>query len=518
LARFLALDWDNREFHLVAANLSRGKVHIERAISWRDDEPFVAANAEPFGQQLRERLKTANIAAAPLIVGLGRDRMVVKEVRFPQVPPEMEAAIVRNQVVKDLTDSLDDVLLDYTPLAEPTRAGERRALALVVRKDMVQALQTVSRAAGLKLVAVTARPFGMAACYKDLAGATPQIPAPPAPDAVAGILTVAHGWAEFCAARGRQLLFARSLAVGDGLFGEVRRNLAAYSGQPQLSFPRDAIQALYVCGNGENAVLREKLQETLGIPVHGLDPFAKEERVDVEAANRAGFTGAVGLLHIWASDGTTPVNFVKPRESKPVANPLRRRAMIYGSVAALVLGVVIYAAVTFVGERQAELVNKRTEKFDLEKRVKDLQPEIQFMDAVKEFNDGAVPWLDELYDLAARAPHEKGFRIKQIIVSPLSLKSGKGNFSTRMEITGVVDGSKTRLVQQLMNEINKDKYCFCRTTLLTDRTKKNSTATEEDFKLMVEIARRPSSQYTARLVPPPLPAGAAKLQSVDDDQ
>ena len=140
------------------------------------------------------------------------------------------------------------------------------------------------------------------------------------------------------------------------------------------------------------------------------------------------------------------------------------------------------------------------------------------MDAVKEFNDGAIPWLDELYDLTKRAPHEKGFRIKQVIVSPLSVKSGKGNFSTRMEITGVVDGSKTRLVQQLMKEINKDKYCFCRTILLTDRTKKNSTATEEDFKLMVEIARRPSSQYTERLVPPPLPAGAAKLQSVDDDQ
>ena len=75
---------------------------------------------------------------------------------------------------------------------------------------------------------------------------------------------------------------------------------------------------------------------------------------------------------LWASDGTTPVNFVKPRESKPVANPQRRRVMIYGSVAALVLGVVIYAAVSFVGERQAELVNKRTEKFDLEKRSQGL--------------------------------------------------------------------------------------------------------------------------------------------------
>ena len=78
-----------------AAFLENGvlqEVHIERAISWREEVPFAAANAEQFGQQLRDRLQAAGIAAAPLIVGLGRDRMVVKEIRFPQVPPEVEAS------------------------------------------------------------------------------------------------------------------------------------------------------------------------------------------------------------------------------------------------------------------------------------------------------------------------------------------------------------------------------------------------------------------------------------------
>src|SRR5262249_57127071 len=103
------------------------------------------------------------------------------------------------------------------------------------------------------------------------------------PDAVGGVLTVAGRWAEFGVVRGDQLLFARPVAVGDTMFGEVRRNLAAYAGQPHLSFPRDAMQALYVAGNGENALLREKLRETLGIPVPGLDPRAGEERVGAAA-------------------------------------------------------------------------------------------------------------------------------------------------------------------------------------------------------------------------------------------
>jgi hypothetical protein len=517
LAHYLALDWDNREFHLVAANVGRGKVQIQHAISWREDQPVLPANAEQFGARLRDELKKAGIAAAPLIVGLGRDRVVVREVRYPQVPPDVEVAVIRNQIIKDLTDSPDDVLLDYTPLAEPSRAGERRALSLVVRKDMVQALQTIARVAGLKLVAVTARPFGIAACYKHLAGATPQVPAPPSPDAVAGVLTVATGWAEFCAVRGHQLLFARSLAVGDGLLGEVRRNLAAYAGQPQLTFPRDAVQALYVCGNGENAFLREQLLATLGIPVYGLDPFAKEERIDVQGANRAGFTGAIGLLHLWATDGTTPVNFVKPREAKKTANPAQRRILAYSAAGVLAGGLLIFAAVWFIGQKQEALADLRAENSELDRKLKELKPEKEFMDALKEFNDGAIPWIDELYDLTARAPYEKGFRIKQVTVTPVSIKTAKLGYSTRMEISGQVDGSKVRLVQEFMRKINEDKYCSCKNTLLTDKSLKNSTLMVEDFKLEVLISHRPPSQYLARLIPPPLPPGAAKLATLDDD-
>ena len=44
---------------------------------------------------------------------------------------------VRNQIVKELTESPDDVYLDYFPLAEPGKSGERRAVSVVVHKDIV---------------------------------------------------------------------------------------------------------------------------------------------------------------------------------------------------------------------------------------------------------------------------------------------------------------------------------------------------------------------------------------------
>jgi Tfp pilus assembly PilM family ATPase len=512
LARYLALDWDHREVHLVAASVGRGKVHIHRAISWREEEPFNPADAEAFGQRLKERLRQAGISAAPLIVGLGRDRVVVKEVRYPQVPAEVEAAIVRNQIVKDLTDAPDEVLMDYAPLREPSKAGERRALSLVVRKDLVGGLQTACRAAGLKMVALTARPFGTAACFRNLAGATPAVPAPPAADAVVAVLTVTGEWAEFCAVRGNQLLFARSLAVGDGLLGDVRRNLAVYAGQPNLSFPRDAIQALYVAGNGENAVLRERLQETLGIPVHGLDPFSREDRIEVEPGTRAGYTGAVGLLYLWATDSATPVNFVKPRESKPPASPVKRRALVYGILALLVFGILAYAGYALIGEREKDVAEWRAKKVKVEKRVKDLQVEIKYLEALKEWNDGAIPWIDELYDLAVRFPGKQGFRITQLTVVPLTSKGAKeSKFTARMTIQGIVNSRDAKLVQMLMDKINLDRdHCRCTSEYIRATSNGN-----EEFSLKVDITRREPWNYYEELK---LPKLAKKVDEGDLDQ
>jgi len=519
LPRLLALDWDNREFHLVSANVHRGKVHIDRAVSWQVEEPFVVTKAEEFGQRLKDEMAKAGIAAAPLIVCLGRDKVVVKEVRYPQVGADVEASIVRNQITKDLTESPDEVVLDYAPLPEPARNGERRALSLVVRKATIQALGTVARVAGLRLASVSARPYGAAACYKHLAGTTPQVPAPPSPDAVVAVLTVTQHWAEFSVVRGQNLLFARPMVAGEGLLGEVRRNLAAYAGQPQLSFPRDAVQALYVCGNGENAVLREKLQETLGIAVHGLDPFVTQERVTVDAANRAGFTGAVGLLQLWAVDQTTPVNFVKPRENIVTTSPAKKRALAYSALGVFVMIFVVLGAIWIVNQNLGEAAELRDRLDDKKKQLTAMDADRKYLEGLEYWTDANIPWLDEIYDLAVRVPLEDGFKVTRLEMTstvPVAPKGkdkdkaapkakGKGKdldrdglrFTSTVKIVGMVKKVPDKLekVQKLMDLINQDKYCYC-----TKINEKTVGTDQMEFTLKVDIAHRPMNQYKSRLV------------------
>src|SRR5207248_8068529 len=101
-----------------------------------------------------------------------RDRVILKDVRYPPVPPHEEPAVVQFQVSKELTDAADEVVLDYTRLSESGRNGEQQALAFVIRRELLTTYETLTRAAGLKLVALTPRPIGMLACSKHVIGST----------------------------------------------------------------------------------------------------------------------------------------------------------------------------------------------------------------------------------------------------------------------------------------------------------------------------------------------------------
>src|SRR5262249_1179248 len=149
------------------------------------------------------------------------------------------------------------------------------------------------------------------------------------------------------------LLFTRTLTPGTGLVGEIRRNLALYAGQPQVTSTRDRVQSLLVAGNGEHNLIREQLQELLAIPVNPLDPFAGVQRLDL-ADNRGGFAGAMGLLHLRAA-GVLPINFSQPKEPRPERDPNQKR---YLMIAAASLFLVV-AALVFCGrilaDRAAEI-------------------------------------------------------------------------------------------------------------------------------------------------------------------
>src|SRR5262245_56915945 len=286
LPRYLGIDWDNNRLHVAEVVTGRGGVRVERAAVCQGEFAVAPGRGEAAGLKLRERLKAAGFTlAAPVTVCLGRDRVVVKEVRFPNVPANEEPNVVRFQAAKEFTDPAETLVLDYAVGDKRGPGGERVATVWGVKKEVVTFLKAACAAAGLKLKAILPRSLGVAACLSRSAG-TALTPALPEADAAVAVLTIADTWADFSVVRGDTVLFSRAAPPSaDHLAGEVRRNLAVYAGQSSATSARDRVQALYVAGNGEHAVLREQFTQILPVPVHPLDPFAREDQLQLDAAH-----------------------------------------------------------------------------------------------------------------------------------------------------------------------------------------------------------------------------------------
>jgi Tfp pilus assembly PilM family ATPase len=506
LARFLALDWDHQQLQVVAATVGRGGVRIQQALVFQEQQSPNPAEGEALGRLLRDRLKEAGIAPAPVLACVGRDRVILKEVRYPAVPPTEEPALVRFQTVKELTDPPDEVVIDFVPGGEVAPGAEQRSLALVVRRELLAAYQSLCRAGGLKLLALTPRPFGTLACLKHVAGTTVLTPLPEPADATVAVLTVAEHWAEFCIARGGRLVLARSLAPGSTLAGEVRRNLVVHAGQSS----QDPVRAVYVAGSGEQGALRERLQDLLQVPVHALDPFAGAEGPDLPAADRGTFAAAVGLLHAYGEKRQLPINFVQPKQPKPPADANKRRLLAAAAAVAVLLVGGVSVCYSKLADRSRQMESLFQQKSDLERQLKLLEQDTNRIKAIEDWTQSGIVWLDELYDLTDRFPDTNLIRLTQFMGDPLA-HAGKDKHTARMSLKGIMTYDN-RSVLSLMAELDKEAHYRVEPKKVEPNRGQDTARFRLQFSTRVDVEKRPPDQYLRQL-PPPAEEGTHRSRS-----
>ena len=368
MSRFLAIDLEPQGLFVAAGTAKGGVARVEQALAWvpgADHGPpaLAADTAKAIGEQLRDRLKAENIAPAPALVCVGRDRVIFREVSFPDVPPAEEAAVVRFQVLKELPENPDDLVLDYTPLPDPAPDGQRRATVVVIRKDVFAAVQAMCAAAGLRLAAVTPRPFAVAA---GLSAAVAAGEADPPPDDTdPAVATLGPGGGEFTVLRNQAVAFTRSVpgqVVGNDalLASELKRNVAVYPG------PRP-VGVVYVAEpqgrlGGWTAKLR---RAKFGLTVKAYDPHATSPAAVADEL-RGRFAAAAGLLAAKAADAV-PINFAAPRQPRRQADPKKRLLVGAGVAAALLLLAGTAVGYTVLDAADTRLAALNQEKADVEK-------------------------------------------------------------------------------------------------------------------------------------------------------
>jgi hypothetical protein len=492
VARYLALDLIPDGILLASASVSRlGHLRVEQVLSWTEAEgspppALTPDTAEALGEQLRQRLKEAGIAPAPVLVAVGRGRVILKELRYPAVPPNDEPNVVKYQAIRELSESPDEVVIDYTPLSNGAAEGERRSMAVILRRDLLGAIQKMCAAAGLKLVAVTPRPYAMAA-ELGRAQAIGTAPAPAEADAAVATLLLSPAGGEFTVVRQGEVLFTRDVptpvfASESTLLAEVRRNLTLYGGIAG-QYP---LTALHVCeADGRYS---PRLRAALTLPVYAHDPL--EGFVPQLHQSLRGRCAALVGLFVAQAGGTLAINFVQPRQPQARRDPYKIRLAAAASLTALLLLVGGVFGYWQVHDAQRDIVQLQRRKQDLENEVKLLEPDARRLEAVRKWQARGVNWLDELYDWSDRFPHGKGVHATQFVATaiPPDSKTGKQTHQAKVEVK--FKAPDNQAATQLYSELHYGEakyYAGVRQTTI---------APNSDYAISAQVNARPPQEYT----------------------
>lgn len=432
MANFIAIDLDSQGLY-AAAGGTRGAAKVTHALAWTGDDgeaPVLTADtAKGIGEKLREKLKAAGVAPAPVLVSVGRDRVILKELKYPPVAPAEEPALVRFQAMKEMSEAADEIVLDYAPLGEV--GGERRSMAVVVRKEFFNAIQAMCQAAGLKLAGVTPRPYAVAAGLVRGFASGAVTPPESKSEAVAA-LTISPAGGEFTIVRQGEVTYTLAIpapvvASETMLVAQIRRNLAVYAGQ----HPGHPVQAVYLAE--VEGLWAGRLRSALGVPVHDYDPLAGAVPGVAEAL-RGRFAGAAGLLAGKAAN-TLPINFASPRQPEVRKDPAKQRIAAVALVALILLfagGAYGYVQVT---DGETRIANLNVKKNTLAEQVAAGAPNANRAKAIDNWSKREVNWLEELYELADRMPADDGVRVTSLSGMPLPVgKDGKQEAQARLEL------------------------------------------------------------------------------------
>ena len=117
----------------------------------------------PVAEALREALDKAGVKTKQVYLGVGNQRVVVREVALPWLPEKELRDTLAFQVQEFIPMAAEDAVLDFDPLGEMDQGGRRmqRILLVAAHKGMVNALVEAAQAAKLEPQGIDLAPFAV---------------------------------------------------------------------------------------------------------------------------------------------------------------------------------------------------------------------------------------------------------------------------------------------------------------------------------------------------------------------
>ncbi|MBI4259526.1 MAG: pilus assembly protein PilM, partial [Actinobacteria bacterium] len=120
-------------------------------------------NPDAVAESVRELWRRGGFKTKQVVMGVGNQRVVVREVALPWLPEKELRDSLAYQVQEFIPIAVEDAVLDFDPLEEFEQEGRRmiRVLLVAAQRAMVNALVQTAETARLEPVGVDLLPFAL---------------------------------------------------------------------------------------------------------------------------------------------------------------------------------------------------------------------------------------------------------------------------------------------------------------------------------------------------------------------
>ena len=392
----VALSWDQGQLNALVASANRDELKLIDAITIDLDG---TESAREMGAKLAEQFQKNKVSSYKLLVGVPRSQVELCEMTLPPAAPTELPEMVRNEVMRQVSDLPEDALIDY--MTTTAEESVMRVEAAVLRPETNDFIQELAKGLDNKPSQIVLRPLAVASLFDRLTGED---------HSKSLLLNWVDPDVDLSILENGQVQFSRTVRLSNSsqsndrvekLFDEVRRTLAV---APVDASDESDVQHVYLFGDANRMQrISERLAEQLKLPVSLLDPLVGiqlSRNVDLIEVYR--YTALIGILRDFA-ESSPPIDFVNPNRP-PEPTRYGRKVALYGTVAAVALWLIVWQLGSELSLAQSEYDEVANELERQTQLLEKISSRSGTVDAIERWQNEEINWLAELQELSERFP------------------------------------------------------------------------------------------------------------------
>jgi Tfp pilus assembly PilM family ATPase len=512
MPHLLAIEWDDAEARLAAAEVRRDAVVLEQAFSITLESSRLKGGAEAagpvsmsgahdlgaIGNQINEALAARGIRRGKTLVAVGRANIELKNLTLPPSPEDELPELVRFQAEREFNALSDEWPLDFIPL--PSEPDEQlTVLAAAISPELIAEIQITCQGANLTPQRLILRPC---------AAASLLCRARPGQEKKLRLLVdLLAEEADLTVLDGDAVVFMRTARLPVESFQhdpmrillpEIRRTIAAVHNR----FTGRHVEEIFLCGEpSQQGNLARDIGRELEIPAEVFNPLSSctlAPELRRQMPDQPGrFAPLIGMLLDETSPGIGTIDFLNPRR-KPEAPSRRREYTIAAAAAALLLlvgGGWMWFALGGLDDKIDELTDKTSEQ---SRPVKEANEFVEKAAKIDNWLGGDISWLDQLAYLSDKSPGAE-----DLMLTRFSTPNDFVQHSSSIHLEGIAKTFDvgTKLLNDLADAQHKPKQKQANLEQIkkpNDQQKKYPWVFKTDVDLkMAQTAEKPGAKKSA---------------------